>query len=675
MNPVAYTLDSDELGALLADEDVGALDWRGLLSGALGGGFNKAVESISKDGPGMSTLWQAGLGIAQGLGTNLFQQFGKNQKAPPRATPVQRGFAARARQDPQNPFKTMDALLMQHPEFAQMLSRGALPSQALLNQPQQAIRNMRNLAPKVAAIARNPIEKSLLTAQAATGIISPAITSLAPLNFFGDEAMPNQEPTQPGTSVAGSDNVEGYEEDVGSLPAGPAPHLARLRIPPQVFKRWIMLVPGTRDLAPSTRALLAGFGPRANDTSGVVPSENVVVRKTGESLADIAERLTGERERVVEIDAANPGLRDTMRPRIPPNWGRFEDTGAIRPEITRRTYTVKKGDSPVQIAIRCGQFQQSPKWWSQLKTANPHKSVTPKGDNFVFFSPGEIINIPDEWPQWSGFAAAFPSAVNPSVPMPSNAIPNAPMLRTYIVQKGDSPVQIAIRSGAFNQSPQWWSQLKTANPQKTVTPKGDNFRFFNPGEILNIPAEWPDWPGFTKAGIPGLTLPNQQAIPSPSPSPAPSPSPTPSIPATSDTGVILQAQTILAVWGKQYPGAAAVKDFGATPLDMTGAMTDRTTSQLKSFQQWNNATKATSLLVDGELNPPTWDALKAYALGSAPNLPLPTVPQPNQPSPSTPSPGSSTTNSTPSQGKGIVDSLGDAALPIALTIGSFLMGR
>jgi hypothetical protein len=122
------------------------------------------------------------------------------------------------------------------------------------------------------------------------------------------------------------------------------------------------------------------------------------------------------------------------------------DAGALRQNLTRRTYAVVAGDGMQRIAQKLGAVSMG-SWFSDLRDANPQKkmAVNAKGKQLAWESlyPGEIINIPDTWPDmpllrpapggvptqapYPGLSQfpAFPGGAVPSPTAPPGTVPAA----------------------------------------------------------------------------------------------------------------------------------------------------------------------------------------------------------------------------------------------------------
>lgn len=171
----------------------------------------------------------------------------------------------------------------------------------------------------------------------------------------------------------------------------------------------------------------------------------------------------------------------------------------------------------------------------------------------------------------------------------------------YIVVKGDNPWKIATLltgNGAR------WTELKALNKDKKPTIDKNVWV----GEVLNIPASWQK-PTAKPAPAPVIAaLPSQ---------PAPQ-APTVSIPVPqqqhSTAPGTLQAKSILVAWSKtDGVNQAGVTDYGSNVADMSTDWTSRDSTQLMSFQNWNNKAGNTKLDVDGILGPKSLSALQSWA--------------------------------------------------------------
>ena len=80
----------------------------------------------------------------------------------------------------------------------------------------------------------------------------------------------------------------------------------------------------------------------------------------------------------------------------PPSGDSLRRYTGPRLNITRRTYVVKKGDSPHTIAQTCGAATR-PHWLTELQRVNPQKPVESGIGNWFKLEPGETINLPDAW--------------------------------------------------------------------------------------------------------------------------------------------------------------------------------------------------------------------------------------------------------------------------------------
>ena len=349
-------------------------------------------------------------------------------------------------------------------------------------------------------------------------VVQPTITA-PPLVMVPTIAPPA---TLAGAEPAIEEEIPEYDDAAAPPARRPRPRLHVGLIP---LQRWqlealLVKVPALRKLDTRLLRAMTGNGSTVRDTAGIDAATRTYRAEPGETALGIAKKLTGKGERAADLLAANPGHRDEDPVwRIPPGWMHFTTTG-------------------------------------------------------------------DETESDTGATG-----------------------RLYIVQKNDTPVGIATRSGAKAARPKWWNELKTANPQIPTTDNGNNFERFFAGDQLWIPDEWPQSPMFPQAGT--------GPAPMPSPQPNPSPQPTPQANTTMDPGVFVQAQALLALWALMNPGASNPPDYGSTPSDITGTTTTRFTSALASFQNWYNAKNAgAKLRTDGILDPLTYQALHAATAGT-----------------------------------------------------------
>jgi hypothetical protein len=179
--------------------------------------------------------------------------------------------------------------------------------------------------------------------------------------------------------------------------------------------------------APPSRPRAVMDGPRQPIT------KHTYVVKAGDWPERIADRLGGRRpHRLAELFHANPHKHITARNwdrlvqgeviNLPDAWetvaeasGLDSDAGALdtsggddagdalRQNLTKRTYSVVRGDSMFSIAKKLGAAPSRPTWFPELRDVNTHKSMeidpaTHKQIKWTTLNPGEIINIPDEWP-------------------------------------------------------------------------------------------------------------------------------------------------------------------------------------------------------------------------------------------------------------------------------------
>ncbi|MEZ4313947.1 MAG: hypothetical protein R3F14_38485 [Polyangiaceae bacterium] len=339
--------------------------------------------------------------------------------------------------------------------------------------------------------------------------------------------------------------------------------------------------------------------------------------------------------------AALPALRrlDTRLLRLMSGRGStVRDTAGI--DAAARAYIAIPGETAAGIAKKLtGREERA----ADLLAANPGRRE------------GEPWRIP---PGWMHFVTTDTGEID-------DTQDTAGTSRFYIVQSGDTPVGVATKSGAKAARPQWWSELKAANPQIPTKDNGQNFEKFYAGQQLWIPEPWPtsalflpaspaqpapalpQTPGFPGLpAIPGLSVPQIPGFPGlPNTAPTSPSTPGGTIPGTApnttvDPGVPLQAQGLLAYWARSNPGSVNPPDYGMSPADYTGTTSARFVSALASFQQWYNARNpASPLRVDGTLDEPTYKALHASTVAALPQPGPGAVPYPKPEPQATPSPG------------------------------------
>lgn len=164
----------------------------------------------------------------------------------------------------------------------------------------------------------------------------------------------------------------------------------------------------------------------------------------------------------------------------------------------------------------------------------------------------------------------------------------------YKVEAGDYPTKIATK---LVKDANRWKELLKANPQKPVDPKTGNFKTFNPGEMLFLPASW-----LTYLGI-GTGTPTAPPV-------------TPGVPVVTPSmanATNLQCQMLLKGWAGDQPSYASPSDFGQTVSDFDGLWGPRSMRICASYQTWSNKFQGSSLTVTGELNQGTYDSLVTYA--------------------------------------------------------------
>ncbi|HRI71308.1 MAG TPA: LysM domain-containing protein, partial [Polyangium sp.] len=232
-------------------------------------------------------------------------------------------------------------------------------------------------------------------------------------------------PYAPNASIEASDEEAALEDDEGrqyndtAAPvARPTPkrHLSVVPIPEAILQKIKADLPILNSLDPRFLRLATGATPGARDVSGVDAVTGQYIAAPGETAQGITKKLTGQHERTAELLASNPTHKlGSLAWNIPPGWLMYDrDTGAV---MTRRSYVVQKDDTPYKIATKMGAISR-PKWWAELRAANPTKTVT--NGNWTSLYPNEEIGIPDEWPENPLTKPAYPpTPTNPGLPGPT----------------------------------------------------------------------------------------------------------------------------------------------------------------------------------------------------------------------------------------------------------------
>jgi len=177
------------------------------------------------------------------------------------------------------------------------------------------------------------------------------------------------------------------------------------------------------------------------------------------------------------------------------------------------------------------------------------------------------------------------------------------------------------------QNPSWYAKRVTgddrrypeimdANPEKATVGSrsspystGFNFKSLIAGETLKTPKAWNIYIATDGTPTGGVVLPKGGAPPAIPPVPTPSGD---TYSSTLPAGAITAVKLQLGAWGKKegtlttYPG----------PFDVNDTIDESFLSAVRSFQNWSNTKKGTSLRTDGRLDKATHDAINAYSVGS-----------------------------------------------------------
>ncbi|MDI1444705.1 hypothetical protein [Polyangium sp. 6x1] len=222
--------------------------------------------------------------------------------------------------------------------------------------------------------------------------------------------------------------VEEYDDTGAPVAERPAPaaHLSVLPLKDDYIASVLRDMPGMKDLDPRVLRLVTGDASTARDVSGVDAATGTYHASPNQTPYGITKNLTGKVERVQELLAANPQKSADSSPiwNIPPGWLQYArgETGA--PLTTSRKYVVQSGDFPRAIAEKLGAVDRN--WWSELRSANPHKPLNKEKNNWKSLTPGEELGVPDAWPP-SNAAQPVNGA---TAPVASTNTPSAPSANT-----------------------------------------------------------------------------------------------------------------------------------------------------------------------------------------------------------------------------------------------------
>ena len=156
--------------------------------------------------------------------------------------------------------------------------------------------------------------------------------------------------------------------------------------------------------------------------------------------------------------------------------------------MTRRSYTVKKDDTPYKIAQMMGAFSR-PKWWAELRAANPSKTVT--NGNWTSLYPNEEIGIPDAWPEHPLAKPCNPAT--PTIPGFPGPVQNSTMDVGVVANTQILVAAWARRHGAcdpldFGLQPSDFSGLVDARTQRALVSFQLWWNKWNPARTLRTRA-------------------------------------------------------------------------------------------------------------------------------------------------------------------------------------------
>jgi hypothetical protein len=194
----------------------------------------------------------------------------------------------------------------------------------------------------------------------------------------------------------------------------------------------------------------------------------------------------------------------------------------------------------------------------------------------------------------------------------------------YKIQSGDTP---RGRAKLITGDESRWVEMIPYNPsfgtQGTPGTLSYNFKYFNVGKDLQIPKEWNVY--IPEQGVyplvPGTILPLNPGIGGGPPATSGGTIDGGIYADTLPDGQVTAVKLQLGAW-KTKEGAAATSrgipaDYPSPAMYEVNDVTDeRWIAAVRAFQLWANATKGTSLRVDGTLDKATHDAINAYTAGT-----------------------------------------------------------
>jgi hypothetical protein len=308
------------------------------------------------------------------------------------------------------------------------------------------------------------------------------------------------------------------------------------------LRRYLTFVPQLRAHPDGVLAEMAGLHGQARDVRGVDATTGEYLLLPGETLADIAHKLVGERRRWRELEAANPMRAEgDPRVRLPPSWFGYVPYSVplhrIR-ELHRMRRHGETGDPNQGEVLEAGDAQEDgddaglvrdrvARRGARRGTYRPHAPVP--GFGAIAFPEAYEGHDPN---------GDEPDGDSPDAEDASGPGPVTTLRRRYRVTHFDalgtvSPTygrevaeQIVMQHNLFDGHrllrPSWWAELREVNPQKPLSPDGW-WRDIHEGEVIWIPDSWPlarPEPGPDAADTGGVLDALGQFAPFPAPPPS-----------------------------------------------------------------------------------------------------------------------------------------------------------
>ena len=276
------------------------------------------------------------------------------------------------------------------------------------------------------------------------------------------------------------------------------------------LRRYLTVAPQLCAHPDGVLAEMAGLVGQARDVRGVDATTGEYLVLPGETLADIAHKLVGERRRWRELEAANP-LRAEGDPRlrIPPSWFGYVPY-SIPVDSVRELGELRREGEATEIAeIAVADADDAPQAGDDAGDVRGlFARRGGRGRRYRPYAPmqgfGSFAGPPPYWggdPNDGGPYADSPEADDASGPR-AEATPRRRYRVTHFDALGtlsptytrETAEQIVMQHKLFDGHrvlrPEWWAELRDVNPQKPLTPDGW-WRDIREGEFIWIPDVWP----------------------------------------------------------------------------------------------------------------------------------------------------------------------------------------